>query len=136
MTGLLMAPGGLTVRPAHNLTRQRPRQDCGQHWVHVNVANVTFPNGSGSARPGPALRVRRGNWSLGASPPFTIHLSPSDCLCIYLSLYSLRGVCVRSGSFKHCSKSIALIKRRHFTEMRKTKTKQKEEKLNTSCFEE
>lgn len=73
--------------------------------VHVNVANVTFPNGSGSARP--SSTCQPGRLSRGAYPPFSLPL----IVCAFiLSLYSLRGVCVRSGSFKHCSKSIALIK--------------------------
>lgn len=41
-------------------------------------------------------------------PPF-ISLPLIVCAFIF-SLYRLWGVCVRSGSFKHCSKSIALIK--------------------------
>lgn len=74
--------------------------------VHVNMANVGFPNGSGSAQPGVS----------GPPEPGCLfpHLfPPSDCLCIcFRSVQSVRCVCVcvRSGSFKHCSKSIALIK--------------------------
>lgn len=68
-------------------------------------------------QPGPAARVHRTVRAWVPSP--LIHLSPSDCLCIYFeSVQFVRCVCERSGSFKHCSKSIALIKRHHFTDKR------------------
>lgn len=51
------------------------------------------------------LKLRNPRPSPGA-PTFP-GLSPSDCLCIYLVCTG--GVYGRSGSFKHCSKYIALI---------------------------
>lgn len=87
------------------------------------MANVTFPNGSGLAQP-----------SMSFEPPehgclFLLLFSPSDCLCIYFrSVQFVRCECVRSGSFKHCSKSIALIKG--------ITSQKREKKKNTSCFEE
>lgn len=78
-----------------------------------------------TARAGP------GRPSLGAySPPF-ISLPLIVCAFIF-SLYRLWGVCVRSGSFKHCSKSIALIK--GITSQKREK--KKKTKKTTSCFEE
>lgn len=67
---------------------------------------------------GPALHVDEDQPELGClSLWLSVHLSES--------VQFARCICVRSGSFKHCSNSIALIKRHHFTEMRRNKIKYK-----------
>lgn len=82
--------------------------------VHVNVANVTFPNVSGSARLGPTCQP--GRLSLGAYIP--IHLSPSDCLCIYIeSVQFARCVC-EVRVIQTLQQVYCLDKRHHFTEKR------------------
>lgn len=55
-----------------------------------------------------AQHANRAAWSPGRLLPRSF--SPSDCLCIYFESVQV-CVCVWGpGSFKHCSKSIALIK--------------------------
>lgn len=70
------------------------------------------------------LKLRNPRPSPGA-PTFP-GLSPSDCLCIYLVCTG--GVYGRSGSFKHCSKYIALIKG-ITSQKRQKKKKKKQHKL-------
>lgn len=104
--GLLLAPGGLSLSMKVNSTGLWTK------GVHVNVASATFSNSSGSLVP----------------VPLSISLPLIVCAFV-LSLYSLWGVCVRSGSFKHCSNSIASIKGI-------TSQKRGGKNRNTSCFEE
>lgn len=87
--------------------------------MHVNVANVTFPNGSGSERPGPTCSPCR--LSLGACSPLS--LSPSDCLCIYFeSVQFVRCVC-EVRVIQTLQQVYCFDKRHHFTEKRgKTQT--------------
>lgn len=103
-TGLIMAPGRLSHRvskvPANMKMTSTGRWMTG---VHVNMANVTFFKWLWLST------ANRAAWAWVPTPP-SISLPLIVCAFIFFSLYSLRGVCVRSGSFKHCSKSIALIK--------------------------
>lgn len=107
LTGLLIAVKTGSVTGLQRLPQKNKHGDDLNRTagVHVNMDNVTFPNGSGLAQP-----------SMSSKPPehgclFLLLFSPSDCLCIYFrSVQFVRCECVRSGSFKHCSKSIALIK--------------------------
>lgn len=116
VTGLLIAPNRLSHSTEANSTRLWTTR------VHVNIAGLTFPNGSGW--PSPTCQPR--HLSLDARSP--VHLSPSDCLCIYFeSIQFVRCVCevrvIQTLQQVYCFDKKASLHR-------------KEGRRNTSCFEE